>query len=86
KELCLEYINNFRVQFDKLYPGRRRLFLTTPNEYGVEKFVCTTLRPTLLPYREIYDLEKCSEFVTNFLHYEPLERPTEPPSFLPSPG
>ncbi|CAN0168524.1 unnamed protein product, partial [Ectocarpus fasciculatus] len=35
---------------------------------------------------EIYDLEKCSEFVTNFLHYEPLERPTEPPSFLPSPG
>ncbi|CAM9659426.1 unnamed protein product, partial [Ectocarpus sp. 12 AP-2014] len=86
EELCLEYINNFRVQFDKLYPGRRRLFLTAPNEYGVEKFVCTTLRPTLLPYREIYDLEKCSEFVTNFLHYEPLERPTEPPSFLPSPG
>lgn len=49
--LCLEYIGNFRAQFDKLYPGRRRLFLTAPNEYGVEKFVCTTLRPTLLPHR-----------------------------------
>eukprot|EP00903_Cladosiphon_okamuranus_P016150 g14905.t1 len=84
--LCLEYIGNFRAQFDKLYPGRRRLFLTAPNEYGVEKFVCTTLRPTLLPHREIYDLEKCAEFVSNFLHYEPLDRPTEPPSCLPSSG
>lgn len=36
--------------------------------------------------REIYDLEKCAEFVSNFLHYEPLERPTEPPSCLPSSG
>ncbi|CAN0305472.1 unnamed protein product, partial [Hapterophycus canaliculatus] len=84
--LCLEYIDNFRAQFHKLYPGRRRLFLTAPNEYGVEKFVCTTLRPTLLPHREIYDLDKCSEFVSNFLHYEPLERPTEPPNMLPSAG
>ncbi|CAN0393322.1 unnamed protein product [Pylaiella littoralis] len=82
--LCLEYIDNFRTQFDKLYPGRRRLFLTAPNEYGAEKFVCTTLRPTLLPHREIYDLEKCAEFVSNFLHYEPLEMPTEPPTCLPS--
>ena len=49
--LCLEYIANFRASFDKLYPGRRRLYLTAPNEHGVEKFVCTTLRPTLLPYR-----------------------------------
>ena len=49
--LCLEYVANFRSSFDKLYPGRRRLYLTAPNEHGVEKFVCTTLRPTLLPYR-----------------------------------
>ncbi|CAM9609106.1 unnamed protein product, partial [Sphacelaria rigidula] len=34
----------------------------------------------------IYSLEKCAEFVSNFLHYEPLERPTEPPGTLPSPG
>eukprot|EP00752_Nemacystus_decipiens_P018589 g16667.t1 len=34
----------------------------------------------------MYDLDKCAEFVSNFLHYEPLERPTEPPSCLPSSG
>ncbi|CAM9369132.1 unnamed protein product [Discosporangium mesarthrocarpum] len=51
--LSLEYISNFRQQFESVYPSRRRLFLTSPNEYGVEKFVCTTLRPTLLPYRRV---------------------------------
>lgn len=39
---------------------------------------------TLKKNREIYDLEKCAEFVSNFLHYEPLEMPTEPPTCLPS--
>jgi len=74
QELCLEYINNFRTQFNKLFPGRRRLFLTAPNEYGVEKFVCTTLRPTLLPHRwtrgsiaSCFDYEACSD-VQQSLH------------------
>lgn len=36
--------------------------------------------------REVYNLANCAEFVSNFLRYEPLERPTELPSCLPSPG
>lgn len=84
--LCLQYILDFREKFTALHPGRRRLFLTSPNEYGIEKFVCTTLRPTELPYRDLYDLEKCVGFVSNFLHFEPLEDPISPPSVLPSPS
>ena len=68
------------------YPERKPLFLICPNEYGVDKFVCTTVRPTLLPFREVYDLEKTAEFVSNYLDYEPLELPTRPPSSLPSPA
>ncbi|CAM9372664.1 unnamed protein product [Chrysoparadoxa australica] len=84
--LCLEYIGNFRKEFEALYPKRQPLYLTAQNEYGVEKFVCTTLRPTQLPYREVYDLASCAEFVAHFLHYEPLEHLTSPPRVLPSPG
>jgi hypothetical protein len=68
-----------------LYPNRKQLFLTAPNEYGVTKFVCGTLRPTELPYREVYDLDKCCEFVANFLHYEPLDSTCTTPACLPSP-
>lgn len=37
--------------------ARRPLYLTPPNECGVPKFVCTTLRPSLLPYPELYSLD-----------------------------
>jgi hypothetical protein len=72
-------------QFVALYPNRKQLFLTAPNEYGITKFVCGTLRPTELPYREVYDLDKCCEFVANFLHYEPLDSTCTTPACLPSP-
>eukprot|EP00953_Heterococcus_sp_UTEX-ZZ885_P009290 5491-Heterococcus_DN1.PRE.2 len=83
--LCLQYIDNFREQFVALYPDRKQLFLTAPNEYGITKFVCGTLRPTELPYREVYNLDKCCEFVANFLHYEPLDSTCTTPACLPSP-
>ena len=86
EELCLEFVRHFNANYERLYPERKPLFLICPNEYGVDKFVCTTVRPTLLPFREVYDIEKTAEFVSNYLDYEPLELPTEPPSCLPSPA
>ncbi|KAG5176116.1 hypothetical protein JKP88DRAFT_171511 [Tribonema minus] len=73
-------------QFDALHPERGHLFLTVPNEFGVTKFVCSTLRPTELPYRKIYDLNNCVDFIAHYLHYEPLETPCAPPACLPSPA
>ena len=67
EELMLEYVSNFRRQFEDIYPGRKPLLLCPLNECGMRKFVCTTLRPTQLPYQELYDYDKCAKFVADFL-------------------
>jgi hypothetical protein len=84
--LCLEFVKNFRKNFASVSQAHaaRNLFLTCPNEFDVTKFVTTTVRPTQLPFREMYDYRKCAEFVAHFLDFEPLEKPTEPPPILPS--
>ena len=45
--LCLEFVRNFRDKFQALFPDRQ-LFLICNNEFGIPKFVSTTLRPTPL--------------------------------------
>lgn len=63
ENLVLEYVENFRRQFVQLHPERKGLLLCPRNECGVEKFICTTIRPTQLEYNELYDLEVCSSTV-----------------------
>ena len=72
-------------KFVALFPKRRELFLAPQNEFGVAKFVCTTVRPTLLPFDQLYEARPLAKFVANFLQYEPLEAPDAFPSVLPSP-
>ena len=81
----LEYVNNFRSQFVELYPRRRPLMLDPPNECGVRKFICTTVRPSKLAYSELYNLDSCCEFVATYLEYERLESPILYPESIPSP-
>jgi len=76
EELVLAFVDNFRTQFVELYPLRKDLLLTPPNECGVKKFVCTSIRPTQMPYKELYDVDSASKFLADFLVYEPLEDPT----------
>ena len=59
--------------------------ILTKNEFHVQKCVCSTIKPQQLPYPNMDDVYKCSEFVANFFNYEPLKDPFKPPSFLPSP-
>jgi hypothetical protein len=59
--------------------------LAPANECGVPKFVCTTLHPSLPPCPELYSLESCAKFVSEFLAYEPLANPLHPPTHMPSP-
>ena len=129
-----------RTQFVELYPLRRELLLTPENECGQKKFICTTLRPTQMPYKELYDvsprpapagtpprrshvrkravgrfpgapkpnprgrfyrgprqatltLARCADqvdnaakFLSDFLIYEPLEKPTLLPDHVISPN
>ncbi|KAF0720696.1 Aste57867_121 [Aphanomyces stellatus] len=89
EQLCLEYVAHFRKQFDTLMDSldirRPPLYLCPPNERGVPKFVCTTIRPTLLPFLDLYDVDKLAAFVSGLIEYEPLADPCAPPACLPSP-
>ncbi|XP_067159026.1 dynein regulatory complex subunit 7 [Apteryx mantelli] len=81
----LRIADNFLQQYAHLCPDRKPLLLHPVNECGVEKFVSTTVRPTLLPYTELYDWEGCASFVSDYLTMEPLKSPIAPPSSLYSP-
>lgn len=85
ERLVLEYVENFRRQFVQLYPERKELLLCPRNECGVEKFICTTVRPTKLEYNELYDLEQCATFVAEHIQYEALADPVVLPMYVPSP-
>jgi len=69
----------------KVY-GNRFLFLCPPNEYGVPKFLPTTIRPTHLPYKELYEYRPCAQFLANFFNYEELNPPDRYPSVMPAPA
>ncbi|KAI8817432.1 uncharacterized protein EV422DRAFT_622654 [Fimicolochytrium jonesii] len=85
EENVLEYVANFERQYTQLFPGRRELILAPPNQFGVPKFVCTTVRATHLPYRDLYDYRGCARFVAEYLSYVTLQPAHELPSMLPGP-
>ncbi|XP_075432639.1 dynein regulatory complex subunit 7 isoform X2 [Ascaphus truei] len=86
EQMLLRLSENFWRQYTHLYPDRKPLFISPQNECGVEKFVCTTLRPTLLPYPELYNWDECARFVSEYLCMQPLHPPLEPPLNLFSPS
>lgn len=45
---------------------------------ALQKFVSTTVRPTLLPYTELYHWDGCASFVCDYLTMEPLKSPLIP--------
>ncbi|KAL1247382.1 hypothetical protein QQF64_022758 [Cirrhinus molitorella] len=85
EKLMLAMAENFRQQYALLYPDHKALLLCPVNEYGVQKFVSTTLRSTLLPYSELYDWEGCASFVADYLSLDLLDPPFELPKQLSSP-
>ena len=83
----LSYVENFRRQNHHIYADRKGLLLYPPNECGIpvggyrsrsatpisQKFVCTTLRPTMLPYSELTEWNSTAEFLADHLNYDLLE-------------
>ncbi|XP_035137743.1 dynein regulatory complex subunit 7 isoform X1 [Callithrix jacchus] len=82
EEQLLQLADNFSRQYSHLCPDRVPLFLHPLNECEVPKFVSTTLRPTLMPYPELYNWDSCAQFVSDFLTMVPLPDPLKPPSHL----
>jgi len=85
EKLVLAFADNFRRQYVQLYRDRKPLFLEPVNECGIEKFVCTTIRPTQLAYKELYDWDGAAEFVADYLNYAALSPAHELPTRLLSP-
>jgi len=82
----LEHVLEYKRQFKVIYDPQRKLLLAPKNECGKRKFICTTLRPTKLPYTELYEWDKCAKFVADFLEYEELQIPNKLPKVIPSPA
>jgi hypothetical protein len=85
EELLLEHVREFEEQFVNVY-GNRFLFLCPPNEYEIPKFLPTTIRPTHLPYKELYEYKTCAQFMAVFFNYEELNPPDRYPSVIPAPA
>ncbi|XP_059160547.1 dynein regulatory complex subunit 7-like [Physella acuta] len=86
EQIVLQYADSFRRQYVHLYRDRKPLLLCPINECGVEKFVCTTIRPCLLPFKELYNWEGAAEFVADYLNFETLDPSYELPKRLISPA
>ena len=57
--------------------GFRKLLVMYRYLILFQKFVCTTIRPTQLEYRELYNWDGSAEFVADYLNFETLEPPYE---------
>ena len=80
----LDYSEHFRRQFIQLYPSHPPLNLCPFNECNIRKFLPTSIKPLLLPFPDLYDLQPCASFVSDFLSYLPLDDPNLLPDLLPS--
>ncbi|XP_058135927.1 dynein regulatory complex subunit 7 isoform X2 [Dasypus novemcinctus] len=78
EEHLLQVADNFSRQYSHLCPDRVPLILYPLNECGVPKFVSTTIRPTLMPYPDLYNWDGCAQFVADFLTMVPLPDPLKP--------
>ena len=86
EELVLEHVLEYKRQFKVIYDPLRKLKLCPKNESGIRKFICTTIRPTKLPFVELYEWDKCAKFVADYLEYEELEEPLKFSPICPAPS
>lgn len=85
EELCLEYSETFIQQFTRAFPLRKPPFLVAENEFGVKKLLCSTIRPTRIPFTEMNDVYECALFFAGYCQYEPLNPPNQVPIAVFSP-
>lgn len=84
EQLMLECIKRYETYFRENYDNRP-LLLYPSNEAGVQKFICSFIRPTQVTYIELFDYLECVRFISNFMMYEELEEPRRFPETIVSP-
>ena len=75
EQLWLWCANNLvrQLQFD--FTHLRPLCLSPRNECGVKKLICTFVKPTVVSYSHLYDVDECSKFIADFIYYSPERWP-----------
>ena len=81
--LVNRYVTNFIHQFKALHPHRTQILWMLPNECHLDKFVCTTLQPSLPCQSECNEFASCARYIAETIQYEPLTSPI--PTHLVSP-
>lgn len=75
-----KYEQQFQIAYDQ-----RELFIYPLNECNIEKFICTTVKPSMVGIVDFNDHLKCSRYLSNYIRYEPLEFADKYPQYTPSP-
>ncbi|CAB3248887.1 unnamed protein product [Arctia plantaginis] len=75
ERLLLSYAENFRRQFFLYNRMRKPLLLQVPNECGLQKMVCTSIRPTKLCFETTTKWQGIATLLADYFDYEPLAKP-----------
>lgn len=78
----LEYINDYRLQYITLFSQRKPLLYTCQNECNITKCINTYIKPVLLPYTTVCDLQSAAQLVADIITYQQLTLPCELPVSL----
>jgi hypothetical protein len=69
-----DQIENLIKQYKYLYKNRMPLLLNPVNENNIQKFVCTTILPTILKNKILLNYLETAEFVFDFVNYKKLDK------------
>ena len=86
EELVLQHVDEYARQFEVIYDPLRKLLLQPINECNKQKFICTTIRPTKLPFVDLYNYEDAAKFIASYIEFEELQIPNKLPTYIPSPA
>ncbi len=65
--------DNFARQIRQKHPRLRPACLVMRNEHGARKLAMTYLKPTVLPFAHLFDVDACAKFVSDYLFYTPVK-------------
>ncbi|XP_014289816.1 uncharacterized protein lobo [Halyomorpha halys] len=80
--VCSQFLNKFAIKYPKRF---LRLLFFAYNQHGVQKHICTFIKPTRLKIHSLGDWQGCSKFISNCFHLKPLSSSDYPPLQLNGP-
>ncbi|CAH1395452.1 unnamed protein product [Nezara viridula] len=80
--VCSQFLNKFSIKYPKRF---LRLLFFAYNQHGIQKHICTFIKPTRLKLPSLADWQGCARFITNRFHHIPLTDNNYPPLQLNGP-